>query len=225
MLAKAGQLPLSTTDFSMTASVCCSELNDRDKPSTVLIISPLSDEQHPLYAHRDHISFVLNCFLREMYLDNELTSFLKIMLDLVILAHHVCVPDVNSIVLLDLPIAELGVELVGRGVKRVTAWVLLVAVVIIEDRGLADGHTYDRAPVLVCASRAPVAVAALGSQQNRGDVVDLVRGLRAGALLGDAATLAPSVARIQNEGEEEDQEEEGDEASLDQSKRKERMGI
>lgn len=55
-----------------------------------------------------------------MYLDKQPTSFFEIMLDLVFLAHYVCVsPDayVNSIVLLDLPITQLGVELVGRGVK------------------------------------------------------------------------------------------------------------
>lgn len=82
-------------------------------------------------------------------------------------------------------------------------WVVLVAVVIIKNGGLADGHTNDGASMLVCASRAPVAVTALGSEQNRGNVVDLVGGLRARALLGDAATLAPSVAGIQDEGEEE----------------------
>lgn len=125
------------------------------------------------------------------------------MLNLVLLAHHVRMSGVNSTVLLDLPIAELGVELVGRGVQRVSTWVVFVAVVIIKYGGLADGHTDDRAPVLVCVSRAPVAVTALGSKQDRGNVVDLVGGLRACALLGDTATLAPSVAGVQDEGEEE----------------------
>lgn len=84
-----------------------------------------------------------------------------------------------------------------------STWVLLITVVIIENGGLADGHTDDRAPMLVCASRAPVAVTALGSQQNRRDIVDLMCGLGAGTLLGDTAPLAPSVAGIQDEGEEE----------------------
>lgn len=46
----------------------------------------------------------------------QLTSFFKVMLNLIILAHQVRVSDVNSIVLLDLPVAELVVKLVGRGV-------------------------------------------------------------------------------------------------------------
>lgn len=57
--------------------------------------------------------------------------------------------------------------------------------------------------MLVSASRAPVAVTALGSQQNRRNIVDLMGSLGAGALLGDAAALAPSVAGIEDEGEEE----------------------
>lgn len=57
--------------------------------------------------------------------------------------------------------------------------------------------------MLMSASRAPVAVTALGSKQNRGNVMDLVGGLGAGTLLGDTATLAPSMACIQNKGEEE----------------------
>lgn len=84
-----------------------------------------------------------------------------------------------------------------------SSWVLLIAVVIVKNGGLADGHTNDGASMLVCAPRAPVAVTALGSEQNGGNVVDLVGGLGAGTLLGDTATLAPSVARIQDKGEEE----------------------
>lgn len=81
--------------------------------------------------------------------------------------------------------------------------VLLITVVVIKNRGLADRHTNNRASMLVCASRAPVAVTTLGSEQNRGNVVDLMGGLGAGALLGDTAALAPSVAGIQDKGEEE----------------------
>ena len=140
------------------------------------------------------------------------------MLKLVVLAHHVCVSpdaDVHSVVLLQLPVAQLVVELVGRGVQRVSPLVVLVAVVVVQDGGLADGHADDGAAVLVGAPRAPVAVAALGPEQDGGDVVDLVSGLGAGALLGDAAPLAPPVAGVQHQGEEENQEQEGDEASLD----------
>lgn len=82
--------------------------------------------------------------------------------------------------------------------------VLLIAVVIIENRGLADGHADDGASMLVCVSRAPVGVTARWSQQNGGNVVYLVGGLRARTLLRDTATLAPSMAGIQDESKEED---------------------
>lgn len=97
------------------------------------------------------------------------------------------------------------------------AVVVLVAVVVVQDGGLADRHPDDGAAVLVRAAGGAVAVAALRPQQDGGDVVDLVGGLRAGALLGDTATLAPSVAGVQDEGEEEDQEEERDQASLEEA--------
>lgn len=140
----------------------------------------------------------------------ELTSFFKIVLQLVVLA-HVHMPNVNPVVLVELPVVQLVVELVGGGVERVPAVVVvLVAVVVVQNGGLADGHPDDGAAVLVRAPGAAVAVAGLRPQQDGGDVVDLVGGLCAGALLGDAAALAPSVAGVQHEGEEEDQEEECD---------------
>lgn len=92
--------------------------------------------------------------------------------------------------------------------------VVVIAVVVIENGRLADGHPDDGAAVLVGAAGAPVAVAALRSQQDRRDVVNLVGGLGAGALLRDTAPLAPPVAGVQDKGEEEDEEEERDEASL-----------
>jgi len=127
-------------------------------------------------------------------------------LNVVVLAQDARVPsdaNVDAIVLLGLPIAQLGVELVGRGVERVSTCVLLVAVVIVENGGFPNGHADDRVPMLVCAPGAPVAVAALWPEQNRRNVVDLVGGLGAGTLLGDASALAPSVAGVQDEGEEE----------------------
>lgn len=133
------------------------------------------------------------------------------MLNLIFL---VCMCQVDSIVLMDLPIIQLGVELSGCGVKRVYTGVLLVTVIIIENGSLADGHANDGASVLVRTSRAPVTVTALGSEQNRGDVVDFVGGLCACTLLGDTPALAPSVTGIQDESEEENQEEESNEASL-----------
>lgn len=131
-----------------------------------------------------------------MYSDSQPTSFFKIMLDLVVLAHHVSLPNVNSVVILGLTIIQLRVELVGRRVKGVSTWVLLVTVVIIKNGGLTYGHSNDRASMLVCVSRAPVAVTALGSKQNRRNVVDLMGGLGTGTLLGDTTALAPSVACI-----------------------------
>lgn len=130
------------------------------------------------------------------------TSFLEL-LNIVFFAHRVRVPsNVKSIILQDISIAEL-VELVGRGVQRVPPSVLVVTVVIIENGGFPDGHSNDRAAVLVISSGAPVAVATLRTQQDGGNVVDLVGGLGAGALLGDPTTLAPSVAGVQDKGEEE----------------------
>lgn len=76
--------------------------------------------------------------------------------------------------------------------------------------------------MLVCASRTPVTVTALRSEQNGGNVVDLMCGLGTCTLLGDTATLAPSMAGIQHKGEKEDKEEECYEASLDKSKTKEK---
>lgn len=154
----------------------------------------------------------------ELTKGEELTSFLKTVLQLVVLA-HVRMCNIKPVVLVELPIVQLVVQLVGGGVERVAAVLVLLAVVIVQNGGLADGHPDDGAAVLVRAAGAAVAVAALRPQQDGGDVVDLVGGLRAGALLGDAAALAPSVAGVQDEGEEKDQEEECDEASLEEAAR------
>lgn len=128
------------------------------------------------------------------------------MLDFIVLAQHVAVPHVDPIVLVRFPVGKLGVKLVWSGVERVSTRLVLITVVVVQDGRLSDGHADDGAAVLVvAASRAAVAVAALRPQQHRGDVVDLVRGLGAGALLRDAAALAPSVAGIEDEGEEKDE--------------------
>lgn len=143
----------------------------------------------------------------------ELTSFIETVLQFVIRA-HVRASAIQPVVLVELPVVQLVVELVGGGVERVPAVVVLIAVIVVQDGGLADGHPDDGGAVLVRAAGAAVAVAALRPQQDGGDVVDLVGGLRAGALLRNTATLAPSVAGVQDQGEEEDQEEERDQASL-----------
>lgn len=145
-----------------------------------------------------------------------LTSFIETVFQLVVRA-HVRASAIQPVVLVELPVVQLVVELAGGGVERVPAVIVLVAVVVVQDGGLADGHPDDGAAMLVRTAGAAVAIAALRPQQDGGDVVDLVGGLRAGALLGDTATLAPPVAGVQDEREEEDQEEERDQASLEEA--------
>lgn len=80
---------------------------------------------------------------------------------------------------------------------------VLIAVVVVQDGRLSNGHANDGAAVLVVATAgAAVAVATLRPQQHGGNVVDLVRGLCARALLRDASALAPPVAGIEDKGEE-----------------------
>lgn len=89
------------------------------------------------------------------------------MFKLIFLAHNVCVSsdaNADSILLLDLAIAQLVVELVGCGVKGVSTLLFFITVIIIKNGSLTNGHTYDRAAMLVSAPRAPVAVTALGSK-------------------------------------------------------------
>lgn len=57
--------------------------------------------------------------------------------------------------------------------------------------------------MLVSAPGAPVAVTALRTEQYGGDVMDLMGGFCAGTFLWYPPTLAPSVTRIQDKGEEE----------------------
>lgn len=179
-------------------------------------LPPLSTKA-TLLAKKLPLAAEVGVLLRvELTKGEELTSFLETVLQLVVLA-HLRMPDINPVVLVELPIVQLVVQLVGGGVERVPAVLILVAVVIVQNGGLADGHPDDGAAVLVRAAGAAVAVAALRPQQDGGDVVDLVGGLRAGALLGDAAALTPSVAGVQDKGEEKDQEEECDEASLEEA--------
>lgn len=125
----------------------------------------------------------------------ELTSFVKTVLQLIVRA-HVCASAIHSVVLMQVPVIQLIVKLVGGGVERVPPVVVLITVVVVQDGGLADRHPDDGAAVLVSAAGAAVAVTTLRPQQDRGDVVDFVGGLRAGALLGDTAAFAPSVAGV-----------------------------
>lgn len=162
------------------------------------------------------LSQLSQCVATRLANKEELTFFIKTMLQLIVHA-HVRASAIHPVLLVELPVIQFVVELAGGGVERMPTVVVLVAVVIIQDGGLADGHPNDGAAMLVRAAGATVAVTALRPQQDGGDVVDLVGGLRAGALLGNTATLAPSVAGVQDEGEEEDQEEERNQASLEEA--------
>lgn len=144
--------------------------------------------------------------LRKIFLEHQLTSFFKVVFDIVILAHDVCMSsnaNINSIFIENLPIVELVVELVGCGVKRVSNSILVIAIVIIKNGSLANRHSDDRAAMLVSAPGAPVTVTALRTQQDGGDVVDLMGGFCAGTFLWNPATLTPSMTGIQDQGEEE----------------------
>ena len=114
----------------------------------------------------------------------------------------------------DFPIAQLVVDLVGCGGVCVSHLIVLITVIVIKDGGLPDGHANNR--TVLELPGAPEAVPTLGPQQHRGDVVDLMGGLCAGAFLGDTSALAPAVTCVQHQGEEEDEEEESDQASLEE---------
>lgn len=64
------------------------------KTSRVKIEKRFTEGDH----HSDHTT------MWQPIIYGQLTSFFKVMLNLVILAHHVRVSNVNSIVLLDLPV-------------------------------------------------------------------------------------------------------------------------
>lgn len=90
-------------------------------------------------------------------------------------------------------------------IQQLAGLLIIIAVTVIQDGRLTDGHANDRA-VLVGAS-CPEPVPGLGwSEQNRGNVVDLVGGLSAGALLGRSASTAPALTSVHDQNEKEDKE-------------------
>lgn len=95
---------------------------------------------------------------------------------------------------------------------------LFFIVIVIQDGGLADGHADDG--VVGLQPGGAEALAGLGAQQHRGDVVDLVRGFRAGALLGDAAALLPAPLGVQRHCEHQQQQQQSNEAALQQEGRR-----
>lgn len=100
---------------------------------------------------------------------------------------------------------------------------LLFIVIVIQDGGLPDGHA-DHG-VVGLQPGGTEAFAGLGAQQHRRDVVDLVRGFRAGALLGDAATLLPAPLGVQRHREHQQQQQQRDEATLQQEGRRTANGL
>ena len=89
---------------------------------------------------------------------------------------------------------------------------LLLVVIVIQDGGLPDGHADDG--IVGLQPGGAEAFPGLGAQQHGGDVVDLVSGFRAGALLGDAATLLPAPLGVQRHSEHQQQQQQCNEATL-----------
>lgn len=100
----------------------------------------------------------------------------------------------------------------GAGLCPSRGLLLLLVLVVVQDGGLADGHPDDR--VVGLEARVAETLTGLGAQQHRGDVVDLVGGLRAGALLRDAAALVPAPLGIQSHHEDQEEQEQRNQPTL-----------
>lgn len=100
----------------------------------------------------------------------------------------------------------------GAGLCPPRRLLLFLILVVIQDGGLADGHPDDG--VVGLEARVAEALTGLGAQQHRGDVVDLVRGLRAGALLRDAAALVPAPLGVQSHHEDQEEQQQRDQPTL-----------
>ena len=135
----------------------------------------------------------------------------------ILLAHHIHMAPNDAIVVVHLPITQVVVDLVGRGVERghLDIWIILIAVIVVEDGCLTNGHANDGATLLVGVSGATVTVSALWPEQDRGDVVDLMCSLSARTLLWNTATFAPPMTSVKNQSEEQNEKEKGNEASLE----------
>lgn len=98
--------------------------------------------------------------------------------------------------------------------------VLLFVVIVIQDGRLADGHADDR--VMRLQPGGAEAFPGRRAQQHRRDVVNLVGGFRAGALLGDATPLLPAPLGVQRHREHQQQQQQGNEATLEREGRRTR---
>jgi len=89
-----------------------------------------------------------------------------------------------------------------------------ILLVPVQNRCLPDAE--GAAGVGPLTPRVPQALSGLASHQHRGDVVDLVRRLGAGALLrlGDAAALTPAAAGVEDQDQEQDGQQKGDHPAL-----------
>lgn len=97
-------------------------------------------------------------------------------------------------------------------------WLLvLLTVIVIQDGSLPDGHADDG--IVGLQPGGTEALPRLGTQQHRWDVVDLMSGFCACALLGDAATLLPTSLGVERHGEHQQQQQQRDEATLEQEGR------
>lgn len=95
---------------------------------------------------------------------------------------------------------------------------LLLIVIIIQDGGLPDGHSNDR--IVSLQPRGAEAFPGLGPQQHGRDVVNLMRGFRACALLGDATALLPAPLGVQSHSEHQQQKQQCNESTLEQKGRR-----
>lgn len=98
--------------------------------------------------------------------------------------------------------------------------VLLFVVVVIQDGRLANGHADDG--VMRLQPGGAEAFPGRRAQQHGRDVVDLVGGFRAGALLRDAAPLLPAPLGVQRHREHQQQQQQGNEATLEREGRRTR---
>lgn len=101
-------------------------------------------------------------------------------------------------------------------VQQLSRLLVLLAVAVVQDGRLADGHADDRG-VLEGSGATETVTTLRGSQQNGGDVVDLMSGLGAGALLRSAATPTPALTGVQDQREEKDEEKKSDQTTLDET--------
>lgn len=95
---------------------------------------------------------------------------------------------------------------------------ILFIVIVIQDGGLPNGHADDG--IVGLQPGGAEAFPGLGTQQHRRDVVDLMSGFRACALVRDATALLPAPLGVQRHGEHQQQQQQRNEATLEQEGRR-----